>query len=609
MISLNYRREMQQLDLEAIVVRRMDKMIIVCTMFLCLLFNMCAVYAQTVPIGFEVIDINTSLDDDAVGFALLPDGRVLLIHQFSGKVKLLVNGVLKAETLLTVPNVAGLVEKGLLGIAVDPEFPERPYVYLFHTFDGDPDNNHVSRFTLTGDLTDSDSDNLAIDPASQLVLIDDMPAESNSHNGGTLRFAPDKTLLVSHGDDRNRSKVQNLTSLKGKILRINRDGTIPADNPAFPSEPANKRPEVFAFGLRNPFRFAVDPATGRLFIGDVGNKEREEIDISVGGENFGWPRFEGTLDFDTGADLIPPTPTDPVWEYHLAGANSVVALVAYRQQDFGNDFSFPDEYEGTLFYADFYDDVIHNLRQEESGLWTSSEFASGFGNNPVDGALGKDGSIYILEYGTALRKINYINQAVPVELHSFHAQVVDASIVLTWQTATETNNYGFEVQRGQTQRNFHRIAFVAGRGDSVRPQFYQYKDPQPGVGVFFYRLRQIDLNGDSDYSPIVSVNVPAPEDFVLLQNYPNPFNGSTRIEFTVLANRSGGTQVQRVRLSVFDIRGRLVRVLVDDVKTSGRYWVDWDGKDHNGSITASGVFLVTLKAESLSGTRKIIHVR
>jgi glucose/arabinose dehydrogenase len=185
-----------------------------------------------------------------------------------------------------------------LGIAIDPDFPQEPYIYLFHTYDGSPDSNRVSRFTIEGDLDDPNSDNLTIDAQSQLILIDDMPAENNSHNGGTLRFAPDKTLLVSHGDDQNRSQVQKLENLKGKILRINRDGTIPSDNPTFPSEPQNKRPEIFAFGLRNPFRFCVDPKTAKLFIGDVGQSSREEIDLgsASGGENFGWPRYEGSLD-------------------------------------------------------------------------------------------------------------------------------------------------------------------------------------------------------------------------------------------------------------------------------------------------------------------------
>ena len=93
-----------------------------------------------------------------------------------------------------------------------------------------------------------------------------MPAVNYNHNGGTLRFGSDKTLYISHGDDANNHLVQDLTTLNGKILRINRDGSIPINNPDFPDEPNGKRDEIFAFGLRNPFRFSIDPSTDRLFI-------------------------------------------------------------------------------------------------------------------------------------------------------------------------------------------------------------------------------------------------------------------------------------------------------------------------------------------------------
>lgn len=360
---------------------------------------------QTVPEGFSAVEINTSLDEDAVGFAFLPDERIFLVHQFSGEVQLLVNGVLKSQPLLTVPDLETSSEKGLLGIAVDPDFPGEPYVYLFHSHNSS--TNRVSRFIVEGDLQDPNSSNLSIDVNSQETLIDDMPANASNHNGGTLRFGSDKTLYISHGDDASRSQVQDLTTLNGKILRINRDGSIPTNNPSFPSEPPGKRDEIFAFGFRNPFRFNIDPETEQLFIGDVGQNRVEELDLSSGGENFGWPRFEGSEDFDTGASLIPPDPTAPIWEYtRLPGPNSVIGLAVYRQQDYPNDASFPPEYDGSYFYADFYHDWIRNIHSDGAGGWVSLDFGSGF-NSPVDAALATDGSIYILEYGDALLKISF----------------------------------------------------------------------------------------------------------------------------------------------------------------------------------------------------------
>ncbi|MFB3081370.1 MAG: sorbosone dehydrogenase family protein, partial [Nitrosomonadaceae bacterium] len=383
--------------------------------------------SQAVPQDFSLLTINSGLDGDATGFALLPDNRIFVVHQFRGQVKLIVNGVLNSEELLTVPDLQTSSEKGLLGIAVDPDFPNQPYIYLFHSHNSS--TNRVSRFTIEGELQDPTSDNLTIDVDSQLTLVDDMPANAGNHNGGTLRFGSDQTLYISHGDDANSSLVQDLTTLNGKILRINRDGTIPSDNPSFPSEPPGKRSELFCFGLRNPFRFSIDPSTDELFIGDVGSSSREEFDVSTGGENFGWPRYEGTDDRQTGANLIQPDPTFPIWEYsRLPGSNSGIALVTYRQKNYPSDASFPPEYDGTYFYADFYHDWIRNIRPDGSGGWMSVDFGNGF-SSPVDGAIGADGSLYLLEYGQALLQIVYNPVVPPVSVETEDPIIPDEFIV------------------------------------------------------------------------------------------------------------------------------------------------------------------------------------
>lgn len=448
-------------------------------------------HGQTVPEGFSVITISGDLDTDAVGFALLPDERILVVHQFSGEVHLLVNGVRKEEPLLTVPNLETSSEKGLLGVAVDPDFPDEPHVYLFHSHTSQ--TNRVSRFTVTGDLQDPNSENLTIDVGTQVTLIDDMPADNFNHNGGTLRFGSDKTLYVSHGDDATRSRVQDLTTLNGKILRINRDGSPAGDNPAFPSEPSGMREEIFAFGLRNPFRFALDPESDRLFIGDVGENSREEVNLSDGGENFGWPRFEGTLVFDSGADLIDPQPTPPIRDYpHGGGRQSVIALVTYRQKDYPNDFSFPEEFDGTHFYADYFEDWLDYL-SEDAGVWTNTRFGTGF-TRLVDGTLGPDGAIYVLESGggegpSALKKIIREPQDTAVDddaavphgfaLEQNHPNPFNPSTSITFRLAT-----------GQPQPVRLRIYDLRGRVvvtlvDAVLPsgEYTQRWDGRDGQGV------------------------------------------------------------------------------------------------------------------------------
>ena len=241
-----------------------------------LLFNYKLIFCQTLPDGFSVVDAVPKKFGSAIGFSFLPDGRILQIHRH-GPVSLIVGNSIR--TILEVPDVARERELGLLGVAVDPDFPDQPFIYLFYSHIDS--TIRISRFTVGGELSDPNSDNLTVDVNSQAPLINDMQWTSNQHVAGTLRFGKDKSLYISHGDNEKSDLVQDLTRLNGKILRINRDGTIPEDNPAFPTEPNGKRPEIFAFGLRNPFRFTIDPKTDQLFIADVGLDSFEELDLSM----------------------------------------------------------------------------------------------------------------------------------------------------------------------------------------------------------------------------------------------------------------------------------------------------------------------------------------
>lgn len=370
--------------------------------------------SQEVPDGFTVTRV-AALEHDDLGFDFLPDGRIIVINKH-GIVRIVVNGALARHKLLNHPDVDSSGEGGLLGVAVDPDFPDEPYVYLFYS--SKSPWNIVSRFTAHGKLKDPNSADITLDSEHKLVA--DMPSIHKQHNSGTLRFGSDKTLYISHGDDKfqvspdNDIKdiklVQDLSTLNGKILRINRDGSIPTDNPSFPDAPADRRPEIFAFGLRNPFRFALDPMTDELFIGDVGASNWEEFDLAKGGENFGWPRYEGKSLRNRSVTLSPPAPTFPIFKFKNGDApTSAIALVTYRPVNYPNDSSFPPEFNGVHFYADFFRDFLHYLVYESgwwSGKWVSKDFGTGF-RNLVDAQMGHDGSIYVLEYGNALKKIEY----------------------------------------------------------------------------------------------------------------------------------------------------------------------------------------------------------
>ena len=190
-----------------------------------------------------------------------------------------------------------------------------------------------------------------------------------------------------------------------------------------------------------------------------------------------------------------------------------------------------------------------------------------------------------------------IESPVPVELKSFNASIVDNSVNLNWTTTTEKNNSGFEVQRRIGNQNWEVLGFVAGRGTTTEPFNYSFIDPINSSGSFSYRLKQIDYDGSFEYTNEINVEVSLPFEFNLAQNYPNPFNPSTIISFSV-------PQSSNVKLSVFNVLGEEVATLVNDVKNSGTYEVEF-----NGSNLTSGIYIYSLEAGGMRSTKKMMLIK
>lgn len=577
-------------------------------LFFALLFSHKLIIGQTLPDGFSVREVNTKKLILAVGFSFIPDGRILQIHK-NGPVRVIVDNSSRTDPIFVVPELAKERDLGVLGIAVDPDFPDQPYIYLFHSHISS--NNWVSRLTVGGALSDPNSDSLTIDVNSQVPLINDMPWTSNQHVAGTLRFGKDKSLYISHGDNEKSDLVQDLTTLNGKILRINRDGTIPDDNPSFPNEPNGKRPEIFAFGLRNPFRFTMDSKTDQLFIGDVGLDSLEEVDLSMGGENFGWPHYEGNFELDPNAPLIEPTPpTFPIWEYPQVPDESfsVIALVLYRQVDFPNDHSFPDEYNGAFFYSDFSHDWIRYLQSDGEGGWISEDFATGF-PSIVDAAVGTDGALYLLEFAGSLKKIIYGIPDGMVGLSHFTAELIGDKVVLTWKIISNSNIIGFAVQRSSDGQNFKDIGLIKTRESPFSEEVYTFEDLELRSGTIFYRLKLTSTDGKIDFSENISVEILPPNEFILSQNYPNPFNLSTKITIKLPQKSLELQQERGATLTIYDILGRDVIKLLDKNMFPGTYTLTWEGKNQNREPVPSGVYLYRLQAGKFVDTKKLILLK
>ncbi len=357
----------------------------------------------TLPAGFSdtlVVSIGAP-----TALAFTPDGRMLVTTQ-GGTLRIVSGGVLLATPALTLGSkVCSNSERGLLGVAVDPAFTTNNFIYLFYTFNknaaGCPTSNattpveRISRFTL--DIPTAN----VIDPATELVLIDNVLNFAGNHNGGQVRVGPDGYLYAGIGDGgcdyagdsgcggaNDASRDRNI--LNGKILRIATDGSIPATNPfqgagtarcnAGPASPGTICREAFAWGFRNPFRFNFRLTDGMLVVNDVGEGAWEEIDLVPGGGDYGWPCREGAHpNLTTGK--CSPTPAnmiDPFFEYPhgtipgtTAGGCGSITGGAWVPVGL-----WPSTYDGTYLFADFDCGAIPRLAANGSA---ASDFATGLG--------------------------------------------------------------------------------------------------------------------------------------------------------------------------------------------------------------------------------------
>lgn len=314
---------------------------------------------------------------DATAFAPTPDGRFLVAEQ-GGALRVVKDGVLLPGPFVQLANVDAQGERGLIGVAVDPDFANNGFVYLHYTTTEGGVHNRVSRLTAVGDAA----------TGFEIELLD-LPTLSTAttHNGGALHFGSDGKLYVAVGENADRDRAQDLTSPFGKLLRINSDGTVPADNP-FAGVGFND-PRIWAFGLRNPFTFAVQPGTGKIHINDVGQNSWEEINLGAAGANYGWPQTEGP----TNASGV----TGPLFAY-ATGASSAPPAGPFRGCSIaGGAFypatgNFPAAFHGSYFFADFCAGFVARLPPNASRAEPFVQLSG----DPVDMRVGSDGALYVL---------------------------------------------------------------------------------------------------------------------------------------------------------------------------------------------------------------------
>ncbi|MGK7899453.1 MAG: DUF4347 domain-containing protein [Xenococcus sp. (in: cyanobacteria)] len=418
-----------------------------------------------------VIDDRTLTQETVFSGLTLPtaidwttNGDLTFIAEKGGVIKVAENGQLSNTPFIDISaQVNGVRDRGLLDIAVHPDFFDgSPYVYALYTYDPpevfnnsglageDGIGNRAARLTrITADVDTgfttaiagsevvilgrnstwenfnafANSTNDFNEPPAGILadgsnLEDFLAADSESHTIGGVEFGPDGALYVSNGDgtsynrvDPRTFRVQDIDNLSGKILRIDPiTGEGLSTNPFYNGDPNANRSKVYQYGLRNPFRIAVDQTDGKVYVGDVGWTQWEEINAAAPGANFGWPYYEGgsgtslqtggyrdlseAQDFYASGESV--TPSILALNHGADGINAIVLGDIYR----GNNF--PEEYQGDLFFNDLGQGIVRNVSFDESGNVTSVDtFATG-ANIVVQIAEAPDGSLYYVDLNDGL---------------------------------------------------------------------------------------------------------------------------------------------------------------------------------------------------------------
>jgi glucose/arabinose dehydrogenase len=401
--------------------------------------------------------------------AFTPDGRMVIADR-PGRLRIYKNGALIGTAALDISgNVCGNGERGMLGVAVDPNFTPTAnnYLYVYYTrkkvacgtvngTPAPPDHpvNRLSRFTLgTNDL---------VDPASELPLIDEMPSVAGNHNAGDVQFGRDGYLYVSVGDGGcdyagggcagTNDAARDQFILTGKVMRITRDGGIPPTNPfqGVGTERCNvtgratlmtsKCQETYAWGLRNPFRLAFDSNAfpTRFYINDVGQAVWEEVDLGQSGADYGWNVREGHCANNSTTDCGPPSAgmTNPIYDYQHSTCETAITGGAFVPVDV-----WPQQYDDAYLYQDLGCGKIAMLTPNGMGGFTASDFGTGFGANTLVGmTFGPNGPGQALYYYTTNAQVRRIvfTGALPYQ-HPIGASPLRVSLVPAFSGCTSPN--------------------------------------------------------------------------------------------------------------------------------------------------------------------------
>lgn len=489
------------------------------------------------PLSIVLEPVISSGLEDPVGLEFQED-RLFIVEQ-TGRIRMVLNGSLLTHSFLNISSkITSGGERGLLGLAFDPDFETNRTFYVNYT--------NLSGNTVIA-AYQSLPDSLIADPDSETILLTINQPYSN-HNGGDITFGPDGYLYIGMGDGGSaedpQNNSQNPQSLLGKMLRIEvtADGyTIPPTNPfAFDDFTSD---EIWALGLRNPWRFSFDPLTGDLWMADVGQYDYEEIDFqpaaSSGGENYGWRCYEGFEPFNPIGCSVSNAYDPPIFAYNHSGGNcSVTGGFVCRTSD-------SDLLSGVYLFADYCSGQLKGLRIEAPlnpiELGSFGFGISSFGQNP-------EGDVFMVRLNGKIDKIvDPCHSIIPQLSLENNLLVVDEGLNYYWFLNDEELN--------------------ASNSNEIVPE-------QNGV---YYCLVENEYNCliKSNEVNVINVGLNASETLLDVKLFPNPFEDKLYIE-------TGGHII--CRISIYSMTG----VLLQEIDHLNRDFIDVSG-------LPQGMYLIELE--------------
>ena len=429
----------------------------------------------------------------------------LFIVQQGGTVRILSGGVLLPGSFLDIPDsISSGGERGLLSIAFHPNFINNRYFFVYYT--NTAGDLRISRFQ-----TQVSNPNVADKSTGVVLLTIPHPSFSN-HNGGKLNFGPDGMLYFGTGDGGSggdpNNNAQNGNSLLGKMIRLNVNNfttppyyTIPSDNP-YVSDPT-VRDEIFAIGLRNPWRWSFDRLNHDVWIADVGQGAWEEINsrsfASSGGINYGWRCYEGNNPYNTTGCLPQSSYVAPIFNYShniTTGGFSVTGGYVYRSTEFAAMY-------GYYICSDYVSGNVWLINSNGAGGWNISQ-QSGLPGSIAGFGEAENGDLYALSLSGTLYKV-ITSTILPVSIHDITATGFTVYNEIRWKTTNEQNVSYFDIEFSPDAVNYTS----AGRINAINfpsANSYSFQHFIIGYTKLFYRIKSTDKSGRITYSYIVELD-------------------------------------------------------------------------------------------------------